>query len=106
MLLQFISAVCIVSCIILAMLIMIGIVSPKDACKAIGKGLLMFLCTLMAVCMLRSLLTSATILLLQFLKAIVPWLVVTVFLVTAAMVVLRLLLRRFGTGKENHDGTD
>jgi hypothetical protein len=102
MLLQFISAVC----IILAILTIIGVISPTDAGKAIGKGLLMLLCVFMAVCTLRSLLASAITMLLRFLKAITPWLVVTVLVAAGAMVFLRLLLRRFGTEKEDQDSAD
>lgn len=94
MIAQFISAVCTISLMILAILIMTKAISLEDAVKAILKGLLALVVLYIAICSLAPPLVAGVTALARVLKAALVWLTVTVIVATLLILFIRVILLR------------
>lgn len=104
---QCISAVAVLGIVVIAILIMTRAISLEQAASVLGRGFLVLVLAILALCMVKGLLVTAATDALGLLKSLTPWLVVLVLVTTGTMIVSRLLIARFGNRsprRGDHDG--
>jgi hypothetical protein len=105
MLTEFISALCTLGLVILAILVTVRAIPAEDAFRMIGKGLLIVFLGLFAICELRVLLRTGLAALAVFLKAALLSLAVTVSVTLLVMLLVWLIKTKFpARRKVSHDG--
>jgi hypothetical protein len=104
MLVQCVSAACTLAVIILAILILTRAISLKDALKAAGKALLVFVLLYFSTCMLLPPVTAGAHALTLLLQAAIRWLVVTVLVAALLIVIVQALRWRFSTRSRAQEG--
>lgn len=90
------SALCTLGIVIIAILVITRAISLDDALKSIGKAFLLLLVLYFAVCMLAGPVHDGLTALVALLAKAVRWLVVTVIVTFALMILVRVLSQRSG----------
>ena len=106
MLAQCLFAVCMLAVVVVGLLVMTQAISLEELGYGIGRGFLMVLSVLVALCVLISLLLPSLTSWLVTLKCMVWWIVIIVVAIVAAMFFLRMLvskLEKWLSAQGTHD---
>jgi hypothetical protein len=95
MLIACISAASVVGLVIIALLIMTRAVTIEQVTQVLGRGLLVLIGVLIALCMFRAVLASVVIPWFLSLKSIFGWLAVAVLVASLAILIARIALSKF-----------
>jgi hypothetical protein len=95
MVMQCISAVCILGVVIVGLLVMTQAISLETLVNGLWRSFLLVVAVLVGLCVLKSLLLPILTSWLVALKQIAWWVVVIVLVLIAAVPVLRMLITKF-----------
>lgn len=92
---QFLTSICTLGIVLLAILVMVRVVDPGQAVKMVGKGFLFIMAALLALCMLKTVIVPAVLSALLFLQHMIAPIAIIAVLIVVLLLVARIVVSRF-----------
>ncbi len=94
MLMQCLSAICMLAIVIVGLLVMTQIISLEELGNAIWQGFLTIVIVLVAICFLKAILLPILISWVVALKQMLVWIAMIVFALVIALLVVRVIISK------------
>jgi len=102
---QCIAAVCVLGIVIIGVLLMTQVITIQQAVSVLGRALVLVVSSLVALCIVRSLLLTVIVPWLRWLKALVGWLAIIIVAIILIALVLEITRKRLkNRGGQSHWG--